>query len=215
MSASTENSQNIWHKFRSSTKNLSSSFSGLSMKSESDGDTPNSTLVHKSLVKFYKNQEPFTGFPGWLGEKEDLPNEQKILKRQSEGKPSNSFSSWGSVKRSSRDRSMMSSKENSAAKESPKELSSDEKERRPTAGMSFQTIYNKQSQPSAAVPVNTAEGAQPLKGAKAMPPTHGHSVSEGVNEQKPGAPARSNTSSSSMMMRDRLKRTNTKTSLNF
>ncbi|CAB4255437.1 similar to Saccharomyces cerevisiae YNR049C MSO1 Probable component of the secretory vesicle docking complex, acts at a late step in secretion [Maudiozyma barnettii] len=77
-------SGNFWNKFKTSTKSISSSFSQLSVKPELDGDSPTSTIVHKALVKHYKNQEPFTGFPSWLGHKEDLPNEQKILKKQTE-----------------------------------------------------------------------------------------------------------------------------------
>ncbi|SMN21608.1 similar to Saccharomyces cerevisiae YNR049C MSO1 Probable component of the secretory vesicle docking complex, acts at a late step in secretion [Maudiozyma saulgeensis] len=77
-------SGNFWNKFKTSTKSISSSFSQLSVKSEVDGDSPTSTIVHKALVKYYKHQEPFTGFPSWLGHKEDLPNEQHILKKQNE-----------------------------------------------------------------------------------------------------------------------------------
>ncbi|KAG0671785.1 hypothetical protein C6P45_005050 [Maudiozyma exigua] len=80
----TDDSGNFWNKFKTSTKSISSSFSHLSIKAETDGDSPTSTIVHKALVKYYKNQEPFTGFPSWLGHKEDLPDEQKILRRQTE-----------------------------------------------------------------------------------------------------------------------------------
>lgn len=82
--SNTDDSGNFWNKFKTSTKSISSSFSQLSVKAETDGDTPTSTIVHKALVKYYKNQEPFTGFPSWLGHKEDLPDEQKILRRQTE-----------------------------------------------------------------------------------------------------------------------------------
>lgn len=79
-----EGSGKFWNKFKTSTKSLSSSFPHVSTKIETDGDSPTSTVVHKALVKYYKNQEPFTGFPGWLGHKEDLPDEQKILRKQTE-----------------------------------------------------------------------------------------------------------------------------------
>lgn len=67
----------LWSKLKHSTKQLSS-------KPEKDGDSPTSTVVHEALVRYYKKQEPFQGFPGWLGHKEELPDEQKILKKQTE-----------------------------------------------------------------------------------------------------------------------------------
>lgn len=70
-------SDDLWSKFKSTTKQLSS-------KTEKDGDSITSTVVHEALVRYYKKLEPFQGFPGWLGHKEDLPDEQKILKKQSE-----------------------------------------------------------------------------------------------------------------------------------
>ena len=79
-----QESGNFWNKFKTSTKSLSSSFGHMSIKPETDGDSETSTVVHKAFVKYYKNQEPFTGFPSWLGHKEDLPDEQKILRRQTE-----------------------------------------------------------------------------------------------------------------------------------
>ncbi|SCU77520.1 LANO_0A00584g1_1 [Lachancea nothofagi CBS 11611] len=71
----------FWSKVKSSTKSFSSSFAQLSIKQERDGDTPTTTVVHKALVKFYSHQEPFQGFPDWLGHKEELPDEQKILRK--------------------------------------------------------------------------------------------------------------------------------------
>ncbi|SCW00271.1 LAFE_0C00474g1_1 [Lachancea fermentati] len=81
-SASQPKPGRLWSKFKSSTKSLSTSLSQLSLKQERDGDSPNTTMVHKALVKFYSSQEPFQGFPEWLGHKEDLPDEQKVLRKQ-------------------------------------------------------------------------------------------------------------------------------------
>ena len=72
----------FWGKVKTSTKSLSSSLSHLTEKTETDGDTEDSTVVHKALVKFYESQDPFLGFPAWLGEKENLPDEQKILENK-------------------------------------------------------------------------------------------------------------------------------------
>lgn len=73
---------NIWSKVKSSTKSLSSSIQHLSIKGEHDGDTPHTTLVHKALVKYYTNKEPFQGFPEWLDHKTDPIEEQKIMMKQ-------------------------------------------------------------------------------------------------------------------------------------
>ncbi|SCU92556.1 LAME_0F00474g1_1 [Lachancea meyersii CBS 8951] len=72
----------FWSKVKSSTKSISSSFAQLSIKQERDGDTVTSTVVHKALVKYYTHREPFEGFPDWLGHKEELPDEQKVLRKQ-------------------------------------------------------------------------------------------------------------------------------------
>ncbi|QEU59524.1 Mso1 [Kluyveromyces lactis] len=69
-------SGNLWSKVKSGTKSLSSSIQHLAVKTEHDGDTPNSTLVHKALVKYYSSQEPFQGFPAWLGHTGDRPEEK-------------------------------------------------------------------------------------------------------------------------------------------
>ncbi|KAK5778223.1 hypothetical protein RI543_003882 [Arxiozyma heterogenica] len=72
-----QTSEDLWSKLKNSTKQLAS-------KTEKDGDTITTTIIHEALVHYYKKQEPFQGFPGWLGHKEDLPDEQKILKKQTE-----------------------------------------------------------------------------------------------------------------------------------
>lgn len=59
---------------KSSTKNISSSLANLSIKTEHDGDSPESTLIHKSIVHFYDEQQGSQGYPRWLGEEE---NEKK------------------------------------------------------------------------------------------------------------------------------------------
>ncbi|KAH3900774.1 uncharacterized protein SCODWIG_01275 [Saccharomycodes ludwigii] len=81
-SINNRNSIGFWDKFKTSTKSITSQFQGLSLRSEKDGDSPDSTLVHIALVNYYRNQEPFQGFPDWLGHKEELPDEQKILRKQ-------------------------------------------------------------------------------------------------------------------------------------
>lgn len=60
---------NFWTKVRSSTNKISSSLANLSIRSEHDGDSPNSTLIHKALVNHYvsKNEQ----FPQWLGEEQE------------------------------------------------------------------------------------------------------------------------------------------------
>lgn len=65
----------VWGKIKSTTK---------SHKAEKDGNSVASTVVHESLLRYYESLEPFQGFPGWLGAKEDLPDEQKILRKQNE-----------------------------------------------------------------------------------------------------------------------------------
>lgn len=65
----------MWGKFKGATK---------SHKTEKDGHSITSTVVHESILKYYESSEPFQGFPGWLGAKEELPDEQKILRKQNE-----------------------------------------------------------------------------------------------------------------------------------
>lgn len=224
MTTSADHSQqHFWHKFRSSTKSLQSSLAGLSLKGESDGDSPNSTVVHKTLVKFYKNQEPFTGFPGWLGEKEDLPDQQKILKKQAESKTpsaSNTLgasigSSWSSVRKASWERGnpshMSSSRGEHNAKSSPP-ASGIERQPHTSAGMSFQRIYNKGPQESSSH--SDLRSYHPSRSLNLGPRAQSSTGSEVSSQRTDAVPTRSNTASSSMM-RDRLKRNNTKNSFNF
>lgn len=77
-------STNLWSKVKSSTKSLSSSIQSLTIKQEHDGDSPTSTLVHKVLVKYYSTQEPFQGYPEWLGHKADPSEERKHMTRRDE-----------------------------------------------------------------------------------------------------------------------------------
>ncbi|SCU92763.1 LAFA_0F12706g1_1 [Lachancea sp. 'fantastica'] len=81
-STSAQKPTRFWNKVKSSTKSFSTSFAQLSIKQERDGDTPTSTVIHKALVKYYTHREPFEGFPDWLGHKEELPDEQKVLRKQ-------------------------------------------------------------------------------------------------------------------------------------
>lgn len=70
---------NFWTKVRSSTNKISSSLANLSIRSEHDGDSPNSTLIHKALVSHYvsKNEQ----FPSWLGEEEPQQQQQQQSQR--------------------------------------------------------------------------------------------------------------------------------------
>ncbi|KAL3231376.1 Protein MSO1 [Nakaseomyces bracarensis] len=126
---SEQGSSNIWSKFRTSTKSLSNSLSQLSIKPETDGSTPTTTVVHKSLVKFYKHQEPFQGFPGWLGHKEDLPDQQKILKKQQKGPgmAEQLTSKFDHIRSSSNEKNVLRPESGG----------------RPTTGQLFHSIYDK------------------------------------------------------------------------
>lgn len=145
----------FWGKVKTSTKSLSSSLSHLTEKTETDGDTEDSTVVHKALVKFYESQDPFLGFPAWLGEKENLPDEQKILRKQAQ-QAAKSAATAGTAATTSNNEpsgrgaisklssgfmglrmSSSSSKSGSDPQASP--------ERRTTAGMAFHNIYSKES----------------------------------------------------------------------
>lgn len=195
---SNQSSGSLWHKFRSSTKSLSSSLSNLSIKGETDGDSPTSTVVHKSLVRFYKNQEPFTGFPGWLGHKEDLPNEQKILKRQSHGGSNRISSGFNHIRKASLDHKKSHSKGHSLF---------NEQEDQTSAGMAFHRIYNSDS--PTIVPSHS-DSPKPVQHA-----VGGHSSGSPESPlAQPNSPVPTGTSTTSMLMRERLKRQNTKTSFN-
>lgn len=198
MSSTSEHSSGgLWHKFRSSTKSLSSSLSNLSMKTESEGDTPTSTVVHKSLVKFYKHQEPFTGFPGWLGHKEDLPNEQKILKKQNHVSSNPIAGGLNHMRKSSLDKMNRKSVSPSPFNE-PEQLSS--------AGMAFHSIYSSET-----TTVRTSSTAA-LQGQA----QHGRPDVLGRSDLQDQSQAPTTvTKNSSMMMRERLKRQNTKNSINI
>lgn len=176
----------LWHKFRTSTKSLSSSLSNLSIKSESDGDSPTSTVVHKALVKFYKNQDPFTGFPGWLGHKEELPDEQKILKKQSHVSSNPITNGLHHMRKPSSDK---------RNRHSTSPSSFTEPEPRSSASMAFHSIYSSET---------TVQSSQASYGASDVNGGSGH------QDQGPPMVAKS----SSMMMRERLKRQNTKNSVN-
>ncbi|CCH44960.1 hypothetical protein BN7_4537 [Wickerhamomyces ciferrii] len=65
----------FWGKVRSSTNKISSSLANLSIRSEHDGDSVNSTLIHTALVNHYikKNEQ----FPSWLGEEQHEPQQQQ------------------------------------------------------------------------------------------------------------------------------------------
>ena len=61
---------------------MQSSFHQLNIKhsTEKDGDSSESTLVHKALVTYYKKREPFEGFPDWLGHKEEINVQDQLQK---------------------------------------------------------------------------------------------------------------------------------------
>jgi len=65
----------FWTKIRTSTNKISSSLANLSIRSESDGDSPNSTLIHKALMNHYVSKNEH--FPSWLGEEEPQQHSQR------------------------------------------------------------------------------------------------------------------------------------------
>ncbi|EDO18740.1 hypothetical protein Kpol_1028p13 [Vanderwaltozyma polyspora DSM 70294] len=211
-------SENLWNKFTKSTKNISTSLSHLSIKTESDGSTIESTLVHKAMVNFYKNQEPFQGFPGWLGHKDDLPDEKKILKKQMQSSStvnnddtassepqSSKNNGWKFSSSESKKSNYVNLLDQSDQIEQPKP----QLQKKPTAGMAFQSIYNsantviRENEPLSSSPVN--------RGSASNTPVQ----TDGSGTSTPqGNPSRTQ-SSSSLMMRDRLKRTHTRGSYGF
>lgn len=166
----------FWGKVKTSTKSLSSSLSHLTEKTETDGDTEDSTVVHKALVKFYESRDPFLGFPAWLGEKENLPDEHKILRKQAQHAAksagatattsSNEPSGRGTISKLSSGFMglRVSSKSGSDLPASP--------ERRTTAGMAFHNIYSKES-----------PGLSPSTSPETMP---GRLSSESSPSKRPG-----------------------------
>lgn len=189
--ASNHGSGGLWDKFRSSTKSLSSSISNLSVRTESDGDSVTSTVVHKALVKFYKEQEPFTGFPGWLGHKVDLPNEQKILKKQNHVSSNPITNGLHHMRKASSDL-----KKRNSSGPSPFH----EPEQHSSAGMSFHKIYMSETIDAASEPSQLVKQSSVVSSIDVRSQQN---TSQNVE-----------ISSSSMMMRERLKRQNTKTSIN-
>lgn len=145
-------SDDLWSKFKSSTKQLSS-------KTEKDGDSITSTVVHEALVRYYKKQEPFQGFPGWLGHKEDLPDEQKILRKQSEqlakqAKPSKlkSFKEATSEYVSTHSPPIGSHHHSYSQESQPRPPNSEHSlPRRKTAGMGFRSIYQSKTNEAASL----------------------------------------------------------------
>lgn len=190
----------LWSKFRSSTKSLSSSFNQLTIRAETDGDTPTSTVVHKTLVKFYESQEPFVGFPGWLGHKEELPDEQKILKKQQQhNSKRESTSPFNHFRKTSNDEQLPTKpsfiqKFASTSSSQPPPL-----ERRHTAGMAFHSIYNSGNN----VPTTNSNTVDSSDNSKVLKENHGGSPT------KYDAPINA-TKSTPSLMADRLKRQNTR-----
>lgn len=72
---------NFWSKVRSSTNKLSSSLANLSLRTEHDGDTPETTLVHKAIAKHFR--ESGQRYPEWLGVV-DEPHQQRQQQQQSQ-----------------------------------------------------------------------------------------------------------------------------------
>lgn len=195
MSATTnQSSGGLWNKFRSSTKSLSSSLSNLSVRTETDGDSVTSTVVHKALVKFYKEQQPFTGFPGWLGHKDDLPNEQKILKKQNHVSSNPISNGFHHMRKASSDVKTR----NSASPTPPHQPEHS------SAGMSFHKIYMGERTEVA------SDSVQAVRQTQISQYSVGNSADTGAQQTSPPP---GGISSSSMMMRERLKRQNTKNSI--
>ncbi|CAI1697622.1 hypothetical protein SEUBUCD646_0N03630 [Saccharomyces eubayanus] len=201
VSQSQEGSGRFWNKFKTSTKSLSTSLSHLSIKTEKDGDTANSTLVHKGLVKFYQNQHPFQGFPGWLGEKEELPNERKILdtqvKHDMKKQNSHTFSSSFSSRR----------KPSSENPMDPPASSGSVPEYTP-ASKSFQNIYNNTASSSGSAPRRAVSRPSKPSAGQEFRASLGRSKTSGSfnTSNTPTPPPESN--GGVMAMKDRLKRRN-------
>lgn len=183
--SNTHESGGFWNKFKSSTKSLSSSLSQLSLKSEHDGDTPTSTLVHKALVKYYTKQEPFQGYPDWLGHKEELPNEEKVLRKQ-KGHVHDPRGAGAVRATSSTEHQTKIAPESAPVKK--------------TAGMSFQRIYTS----STSVSQNSQETSFQQR-----------TVNWGQSKTTQAGTQQCQQVSSSMLMRERLKRNNQKSSFDF
>jgi hypothetical protein len=66
----------FWHKVKSSTKTITSTLGNLSLRTEHDGDTAESTLIHKALVRHYTEQGK--GYPEWLGHVEEKQPVQSV-----------------------------------------------------------------------------------------------------------------------------------------
>ncbi|CAI4036147.1 hypothetical protein SMKI_14G3660 [Saccharomyces mikatae IFO 1815] len=200
-SQSQEGSGRFWNKFKSSTKSLSTSLAHLSIKTEKDGDTVNTTLVHRGLVKFYENQHPFQGFPGWLGEKEDLPNERKILdtqvkhdmKKQSSHHLSSSFSHRR--KASSEDPMDAPTSNEGAPEYTP-------------ASKSFQGIYNNHTSASSTTPRRASSRPTRPSAGQEFRASLGRSKTSGSFNTSSTPTPPPDTSSGVMAMKDRLKRRN-------
>ncbi|CAL9728548.1 protein Mso1p [Monosporozyma unispora] len=176
-------SDDIWSKLKTSTKQLSS-------KTEKDGDSITSTVVHESIVRYYKKQEPFQGFPGWLGHKEDLPDEQKILRKQNEqiakqAKPSKlqNFKEATSEYVSTHS-SPIGSHRHSKSQENQSRPSTGEHTlpRRRTAGMGFRAIYqSKTNEVANLLPPETSSQSQPNQGHPQSAPVAGNSYANMSN----------------------------------
>lgn len=82
MNAMNDGKINFWSKVRSSQQKLTSSLGNLSLKTEHDGDSPESTLVHKAIVKHFK--ETNQRFPEWLGVVEEPQRQQHYQNQQAE-----------------------------------------------------------------------------------------------------------------------------------
>lgn len=72
---------NFWSKVKTSTKTITTSIGGLSLRSEHDGDSPESTLIHKALVRHYT--EEGRGYPEWLGHVEVKQARQEVQQQPS------------------------------------------------------------------------------------------------------------------------------------
>lgn len=71
--------EGFWTKIKQNTSNLSSNLSSLSLSTDSDGKASCDTLVHKSLVKFYQEQNDGQP-PEWLIA--DDPKFQRVQQNQ-------------------------------------------------------------------------------------------------------------------------------------
>ncbi|CDR39986.1 CYFA0S04e01222g1_1 [Cyberlindnera fabianii] len=195
---------NLWSKMRSSTKQLSSSLAHLSLRTEHDGDSEESTLIHKALVAHYnKTGQPF---PEWLGvsaqqqqqqQQEQYQHHNNTLHQSQQGRQTHSAPSSGTRTGTSSGSSVA------------------DKYRRAPASSSFKDIYNSGSAPAGREQHFPQQNQQYQQ--HSAPNGNGRPIwgqrDASVNDNAGGRPQVQRQESSTM--RDRLKRNNYRSNFNI